>query len=102
MTPATGPKSASSNGTYPLFNPTTDEGFNTADKPSTSSSAPVEGAQDSLDSEMNLRLDALMTSRWLSFGRVLFSPAHEGIKQAPAASRQERLLILDGLGNGKS
>ncbi|KZF25050.1 hypothetical protein L228DRAFT_60746 [Xylona heveae TC161] len=43
----------------------------------------------------NLRFGALMTSRWLSFGRVLFSPAHADLKQ----NNQDRLLILDGLGN---
>ncbi|KAI9788291.1 MAG: hypothetical protein M1816_006976 [Peltula sp. TS41687] len=52
-----------------------------------------------LDSEMNLRFGALMTSRWLSFGRVLFSPAHNEINQTSGGNRQERLLILDGLGN---
>ncbi len=55
---------------------------------------------DDLDSHTNLRFGALMTSRWLSFGRVLFSPAHEGFKQAGGTRCQERLLVLDGLGNG--
>jgi hypothetical protein len=45
--------------------------------------------------QSNLRFGALMTSRWLSFGRVLFSPAHHEIKN----HRQDRILILDGLGN---
>ena len=43
----------------------------------------------------NLRFKALMTSRWLSFGRVLFSPAHHEIQ----ANRQDRVLVLDGLAN---
>lgn len=43
----------------------------------------------------NLRFSALMTSRWLSFGRVLFSPAHTEIQ----SNRQDRVLVLDGLGN---
>lgn len=43
----------------------------------------------------NLRFKALMTSRWLSFGRVLFSPAHHEIQ----ANRQDRILVLDGLAN---
>ncbi|KAI9817895.1 MAG: hypothetical protein M1827_001014 [Pycnora praestabilis] len=51
--------------------------------------------ESDLESYANLRLGALMTSRWLSFGRVLFSPAHVDIKQG----RPERVLILDGLGN---
>lgn len=43
----------------------------------------------------NLRYVALMTSRWLSFGRVLFSPAHDKLQ----SSSNDRLLIIDGLGN---
>lgn len=45
--------------------------------------------------QSNLRFSALMVSRWLSFGRVLFSPAHQEIQQSP----QNRVLVLDGLGN---
>lgn len=45
--------------------------------------------------ESNLRFSALMTSRWLSFGRVLFSPAHMEIQ----SNRHDRVLVLDGLGN---
>lgn len=45
--------------------------------------------------QSNLRFSALMTSRWLSFGRVLFSPAHAEIQN----NRQGRVLVLDGLGN---
>ena len=45
--------------------------------------------------QSNLRFSALMTSRWLSFGRVLFSPAHTEIQ----SNRQDRVLVLDGLGN---
>lgn len=51
--------------------------------------APAPGA------ESNLRFSALMTSRWLSFGRVLFSPAHMEIQ----SNRHDRVLVLDGLGN---
>lgn len=46
-------------------------------------------------SQSNLRFSALMTSRWLSFGRVLFSPAHVEIQ----SNRHDRVLVLDGLGN---
>ncbi|KAK3044011.1 hypothetical protein LTS18_002412, partial [Coniosporium uncinatum] len=42
----------------------------------------------------NLRFGALMTSKWLSFGRVLFSPAHLELKNV----NEDRVLILDGLG----
>ena len=45
--------------------------------------------------QSNLRFSALMTSRWLSFGRVLFSPAHMEVQ----SKRQDRVLVLDGLGN---
>ncbi|KAI9893540.1 MAG: hypothetical protein M1814_006336 [Vezdaea aestivalis] len=48
--------------------------------------------------QVNVRFGALMTSKWLSFGRVLFSPAHLEIN-APPTTRQDRILILDGLGN---
>ena len=47
------------------------------------------GAQNSL------RFSAVMTSRWLSFDRVLFSPAQEEIEN----NKQDRILVLDGLGN---
>ena len=46
-------------------------------------------------SDANLRLAALMTSKWLSFGRVLFSPAHHEMR----LSDQPRILVLDGLGS---
>ncbi|KAI9880726.1 MAG: hypothetical protein M1830_001009 [Pleopsidium flavum] len=55
----------------------------------------AEKERDGPEAQTNLRFGALMTSRWLSFGRVLFSPAHAEIKN----NRQDRLLILDGLGN---
>ncbi|KAJ5773867.1 hypothetical protein N7457_008763 [Penicillium paradoxum] len=43
----------------------------------------------------NMRSASLMTSRWLTFGRVLFSPAHNHVK----AGGQGRILVVDGLGN---
>ncbi|KAL8646484.1 MAG: hypothetical protein Q9226_006834, partial [Calogaya cf. arnoldii] len=58
----------------------------------------AEKTRNSSNSQSNLRFSALMTSKWLSFGRVLFSPAHndilESTKQTP-----NRVLVLDGLGN---
>ncbi|KAL8992000.1 MAG: hypothetical protein Q9169_007460 [Polycauliona sp. 2 TL-2023] len=58
----------------------------------------AEKTRNSSASQSNLRFSALMTSKWLSFGRVLFSPAHNDIltstKQTP-----NRVLVLDGLGN---
>ncbi|KAE8147591.1 hypothetical protein BDV25DRAFT_30352 [Aspergillus avenaceus] len=45
--------------------------------------------------QTNIRSGSLMTSRWLSFGRVLFSPAHNHIKNG----EDERILVVDGLGN---
>ena len=43
----------------------------------------------------DLRLPALMTSKWLSFGRVLFSPAHHETQ----LSEEPRVLVVDGLSN---
>jgi hypothetical protein len=43
----------------------------------------------------DLRFGALMTSKWLSFGRILFSPAHNEVRLANEA----RILIVDGLGD---
>ncbi|KAJ5776662.1 uncharacterized protein N7511_001673 [Penicillium nucicola] len=43
----------------------------------------------------NMRSASLMTSRWLSFGRVLFSPAHNHVK----TGGHGRILVVDGLGN---
>lgn len=43
----------------------------------------------------NLRFGALMTSKWLSNGRVLFSPAHNEMRLAD----EPRVLIIDGLGS---
>ena len=40
------------------------------------------------------RYRALMTSKWLSFGRLLFSPAHNEL-----GSPDDRVLVIDGLGN---
>ncbi|OAX85172.1 hypothetical protein ACJ72_00439 [Emergomyces africanus] len=45
--------------------------------------------------QINLRSSSLMTSRWLSFGRVLFSPAHNHLQ----CQDQGRVLVIDGLGN---
>ena len=45
--------------------------------------------------QSSLRFDALMTSRWLSFDRVLFSPALVEAKH----HHKCRVLVLDGLGN---
>ena len=45
--------------------------------------------------QSNLRFDALMTSRLLSFDRVLFSPALDEAKH----HHKGRVLVLDGLGN---
>ncbi|KAL4807974.1 hypothetical protein BDV18DRAFT_110417 [Aspergillus unguis] len=45
--------------------------------------------------QTNIRSGSLMTSRWLSFGRVLFSPAHNHVREG----EQKRILVVDGLGN---
>jgi hypothetical protein len=54
----------------------------------------AETQTDGLVSMANLRFGALMTSKWLSFGRVLFSPVHFELKD----SSEDRVLVIDGLG----
>ena len=54
----------------------------------------AETQADGLLSMANLRFGALMTSKWLSFGRVLFSPAHFDLKDPS----EDRVLVIDGLG----
>ncbi|KAK4944398.1 hypothetical protein LTR28_008256, partial [Elasticomyces elasticus] len=53
-----------------------------------------EASTECYTSMANLRFGALMTSKWLSFGRILFSPAHLEMRN-PA---EDRILVLDGLG----
>lgn len=55
--------------------------------------AEVDG--DEQTAAANLRFGALMTSKWLSNGRVLFSPAHNEMRLAD----EPRVLIIDGLGS---
>jgi hypothetical protein len=43
----------------------------------------------------DLRFGALMTSKWLTFGRILFSPAHHEVRLA----EESRILVIDGLGD---
>jgi len=43
----------------------------------------------------DLRFGALMTSKWLTFGRILFSPAHHEVRLA----KESRILVIDGLGD---
>ena len=45
--------------------------------------------------ESELHYASLEVARWLSFGRVLFSPAHEEIHVLP----ERNVLVVDGLGN---
>lgn len=54
----------------------------------------AETQSDGLLSMANLRYGALMTSKWLSFGRVLFSPVHFELEN----SSEHRVLVIDGLG----
>lgn len=53
----------------------------------------AEMQNDGLVSMANLRFNALMISKWLSFGRILFSPAHFELKDP-----EDRVLVIDGLG----
>lgn len=55
--------------------------------------------------EMDVRLWALMTNRYLSFDRTLVSPAHEQmngitVPLGPRNSGNGRVLVIDGLGRG--
>lgn len=55
-------------------------------------------AEDDDDEQVqkaNLRFAALMTSKWLSFGRVLVSPAHNEMR----LSDEPKVLVVDGLGS---
>jgi hypothetical protein len=52
-------------------------------------------AEKKTTASSDLRFGALMTSKWLSFGRVLFSPAHNEVRLADEA----RILVVDGLGD---
>jgi SAM-dependent methyltransferase len=54
----------------------------------------AETQSDGLLSMANLRFGALMTSKWLTFGRVLFSPVHLELKNPD----EDRVLVIDGLG----
>jgi SAM-dependent methyltransferase len=54
----------------------------------------AEAQADGYASMADLRFGALMTSKWLSFGRVLFSPVHFQLKDA----NEDRVLVIDGLG----
>lgn len=45
----------------------------------------------------DLRFASLMTSKWLSFGKILFSPIHTELNTHSNA----RVLVIDGLGTGK-
>ncbi|EXJ95478.1 hypothetical protein A1O1_00600 [Capronia coronata CBS 617.96] len=45
--------------------------------------------------QSELHFASLMVAKWLSFGRVLFSPAHDEIQTL----RERHILVIDGLGN---
>jgi hypothetical protein len=49
-----------------------------------------------VEDEMNIRPWALIASRWLSFDRVLVSPAHQTLQNGSGS----RVLVVDGLGTG--
>ena len=44
--------------------------------------------------QSELHYASLMVAKWLSFGRVLFSPAHDEIQALP----ERHILVIDGLG----
>lgn len=45
--------------------------------------------------QSELHYASLMVAKWLSFGRVLFSPAHDEIER----QTERHVLVIDGLGN---
>jgi hypothetical protein len=45
--------------------------------------------------QSELHYASLMVAKWLSFGRVLFSPAHDDIQR----QTERHVLVIDGLGN---
>ncbi|KAJ5089673.1 hypothetical protein N7532_008357 [Penicillium argentinense] len=67
-------------------------------KPKSDGRKPIPGSSErdwDAVTRTNMRSASLMTSRWLSFGRVLFSPAHNHVK----SGTHGRILVIDGLGN---
>ena len=54
----------------------------------------VERSKDPV-AQSELHYASLMVAKWLSFGRVLFSPAHDDIQNFP----ERHILVIDGLGN---
>ncbi|CAK7274584.1 hypothetical protein SEPCBS57363_006239 [Sporothrix epigloea] len=60
-------------------------------------------SQDSKDNsillQVKLRVSSMTVSKWLTFGQVLFSPAHDGIVKAVSAPDGHSVLVVDGLGN---
>lgn len=75
--------------------PTNTPDFETTRRRNTMLFDMAERMREGAAAQTNLRSASLMTSKWLSFGRVLFSPAHNRIQK----SESECILIIDGLGN---
>ncbi|EED16984.1 conserved hypothetical protein [Talaromyces stipitatus ATCC 10500] len=75
--------------------PTNTPDFETTRRRNTMLFDMAERMREGAAAQTNLRSASLMTSKWLSFGRVLFSPAHNRVQK----SESESILILDGLGN---
>ncbi|OKL59721.1 hypothetical protein UA08_05172 [Talaromyces atroroseus] len=75
--------------------PTNTTDFETTRRRNTMLFDMAERMREGAAAQTNLRSASLMTSKWLSFGRVLFSPAHNRIQK----SESECILIIDGLGN---
>ncbi len=69
---------------------------------SRSLSGMIEQENASPISQVNLRVGSMTVSKWLTFGHVLFSPAREEIIGIEGSSKRHSILVIDGLGNGKS
>jgi hypothetical protein len=60
-----------------------------------------EQKQESPIAQVNLRVGSMTVSKWLTFGHVLFSPAREEILNAEDSTKNQSILVIDGLGNGE-
>jgi hypothetical protein len=61
----------------------------------------AEQVHESPLAQVNLRVGSMTVSKWLTFGHVLFSPARDEIMH-PEDTRHHSILVIDGLGNGKT
>lgn len=73
-----------------------------SDRSRKSLSATAEQFAMSPMSQVNLRVGSMNIAKWLTFSNALFSPAKDDIVQVGGPAKQHSILVIDGLGNGKS